>query len=317
MKSTVLTPAAGQSVVATSDAEHMHGHHEHGHGHGAAHADDIAATKDAYAGSIAATKDAYVGNVAATKDACQNEIVATKNAHIGGVSATKDAYVGNVAAIKDANAAELTAVKDARYDLSQVIERNAGEIEAREDRMKERMQEEFCDTKQSTWRVGERVLRSAAHTDEEMCKWFGRQQRQICEFETATAIGFKDAQATAYQIEGRTLLDAQRNANNLSVQATNNFNLVNAQVERVKAELSLQVQTGFAAAEVRARELAYAASKEQAAGFYDLRERIVAENQKTRDLIDVQERDRLRDTIQTLKAEKAAFFAARVPPIVP
>lgn len=135
-----------------------------------------------------------------------------------------------------------------------------------------------------------------------------------------TVVGFKDAQALAYQIEGRSALNGERIGNAAAVQATNNFNLTTVQVERTRSELSAQAdryaadarylaQTHASAAELRAQQIAAEAAKQLADCCCDLKELTRAEHVQTRALIDSVEKDRLR---AELSDAKSALLSAKL-----
>jgi uncharacterized surface protein with fasciclin (FAS1) repeats len=115
---------------------------------------------------------------------------------------------------------------------------------------------------------------------------------------TATQVAFKDSLATAYQIEGRALLEAAKNQNLLAVQATNNFNLV--QIEAVK---------NAAAAQLTATVNAAAIAAQLAECCCELKEKIGADGDATRALINT-------NTIESLR-EKLIATVRLVPAGVP
>ena len=86
----------------------------------------------------------------------------------------------------------------------------------------------------------ETMLRADTH--------FEKAQKQISDSATSTVVGFKDAQALAYQVQGQSLLEAAKNAAAASVQATSNFNLASVQATTIGYEAQLQAQVIAAAA---------------------------------------------------------------------
>jgi hypothetical protein len=169
---------------------------------------------------------------------------------------------------------------------------------------------------------------AAAHTDEESQENFATQQKQISDAATSTVVGFKDAQATAYQIEGRAALDAEKNANALAVQATSNFNLsqvqatsnfnmLTVQAEKLAAAALLDSTKNAAAATLLATQLAATAAAQLAECCCELREKITKDGDETRELINASEKERMREKIARLETAYAAAFTAKVPPVTP
>jgi hypothetical protein len=144
----------------------------------------------------------------------------------------------------------------------------------------------------------ETMLRADGHSE--------KSQKQIGDAATATVVGFKDAQALAYQVQGQALLEAAKNASAASVQATSNFNLASVQATTFAYEAQLQAQTIAAAAAAKAAECCC-----------ELKEKIGADGQKTRDLINSITEQNLRDRAQRSESALAAYFAAKVAPTSP
>jgi hypothetical protein len=135
---------------------------------------------------------------------------------------------------------------------------------------------------------------------------FSVTQKQVSDAATATVVGFKDSLAIAYQVEGRALLEAAKNANAVAVQNTNNFNLI--QIEQVK---------NAAAAELSARTIAAAAAAQAAECCCELKALIVSDGNSTRALINAQTEQNLRDKIARLEMQNAALFTRNTAPITP
>lgn len=150
------------------------------------------------------------------------------------------------------------------------------------------------------------VRRDIAISDDRSSDQIERVRKDVCDTSAAVQAGFKDAAATAYQVEGRALLEAAKNANTLGIQATNNFNLLN--VEMVK---------NAAAAELSARTIAAEAARQLAECCCELKALVSNESRQTRDLITANETQNLRDKITRLELQNASLFTRNVPPIQP
>lgn len=151
-----------------------------------------------------------------------------------------------------------------------------------------------------------RVLSAVTHGTEEAQENYARLQKQVSDNNTATALGFKDAQALAYQVEGRALLEAAKNANALGVQA-----------DKLWYQTNLQAQTNAAAAVLLATQNQAAILAAQAECCCELKEKITAEAVETRALINTIESNRIRDELASCKAQNAAYFARGIPPVTP
>lgn len=120
-------------------------------------------------------------------------------------------------------------------------------------------------------------------------------QKQISDSATQTVVGFKDLTSLGYQVEGRSLLEAAKNANALAVQADKNW-------------FALQLQAQTIAAEAAATA---------AACCCELKELIRADGDETRALVNDLEHDRLRDKVLATEQKLAAYYAAKAPPVMP
>src|SRR5579859_4385797 len=154
--------------------------------------------------------------------------------------------------------------------------------------------------------VGDKVIAAVTHGTEESQENFASLQKQVSDAATATVVGFKDAQATAYQIEGRTGLDAAKNTNILSVQADKNA-----------YELRLQAQTFASAAALSSQQIAASAAAQLAECCCELKEKITLDGDRTRALINDNEKDRLRDKVARAESMITAFYAAGKAPVSP
>jgi len=175
------------------------------------------------------------------------------------------------------------------------------------------------------------MLRGDSHSE--------RSQKQVSDSRTETLLGFKDAQATAYQLQSNIVLDAAKNAaaisvqsqkesdglsgqatdnfNLTAVQSTANFNALTTQANLVQYNILLDAQKNAAAAALRAEQIAAAAAAKAAECCCELRTAITFDGQKTRDLINSITEQNLRDRAQRSEAALAAYFAAKVAPTSP
>jgi hypothetical protein len=168
---------------------------------------------------------------------------------------------------------------------------------------------------------------------------FASVQKQVSDAATATVVGFKDAAATAYQLQGQALLEASKNAaaisvqsqkendglygqaisnfNMASVQAVSNFNASQVQANLMQYNVLLDSQKNAAASALLATQLAAVAAAQAAECCCELKEKIGAEGQKTRDLICATTEQNLRDRAQRSENALAAYFSGKVPPTAP
>jgi hypothetical protein len=117
---------------------------------------------------------------------------------------------------------------------------------------------------------------AACKTSDEVAAVYASLQKQVSDAATATVVGFKDAQATAYQIEGRQALDAAKNVAALGLQATNNFNLLTVQGTENTYKILLDSQKNAAAAQLEAEKNAAKISRELAECCCELRTQAAA-----------------------------------------
>jgi len=152
----------------------------------------------------------------------------------------------------------------------------------------------------------EKILGAVYHGSEEAQENFASLQKQVSDSATSTVVGFKDAQALAYQVEGRALLEAAKNFNALGVQA-----------DKLWYQTNLQAQTNASAAVLLATQNQAAILAAQAECCCELKEKITAEAVETRALINTIESNRIRDELAACKAQNAAYFARGNPPVTP
>jgi hypothetical protein len=190
---------------------------------------------------------------------------------------------------------------------------------------------------------------------------YEKTQKQVSDSATATVVGFKDAAATAYQIQGQSLLDSQKNAaavaiqnqqntdvlasqatgnfNLSSVQAVSNFNSLTNQANVLQYNILLDSQKNAAAAaaalaacccelkeriaasEMLAVQNAAAAAAqlaecccEQKLMFAAQTAFVLADGQKTRDLLNDREVADLREKLTDAKARARRRTYSPVPP---
>jgi hypothetical protein len=219
-----------------------------------------------------------------------------------------------------------------RWDLSAQAERIAIGAADRQERFNtervnqaERFKSALTD-QASTYGTADAL--ASAHSDEENQENFMLAQKQLSDAATATVVGFKDAQAIAYQVEGRGLLEAAKNAAALSIQmqkdvdglsnqATANFNALNVQSNLMQYTLLLDSTKNAAAATLLSTQQAASAAAAMAECCCELKAKISYEGEKTRDLISANETQDLRDRAARSEAALAAYFARNVSPVVP
>jgi hypothetical protein len=137
---------------------------------------------------------------------------------------------------------------------------------------------------------------------------FGVTSKQVSDAATATVVGFKDSLAVNYQIEGRALLEAAKNASAISVQSTAEANALAVQATANFNALNVEMVKNASAAELRAQQIAAAAAAQLAECCCEMKllqkdtlTAILADGQKTRDLINGNSVQELRDKIVDLQ----------------
>jgi hypothetical protein len=208
-----------------------------------------------------------------------------------------------------------------RWDLSAQAERIAVAEADRSERFNtervnqaERFKSALTD-QASTY--GTAAALAAAHTDEENVENFMGAQKQVSDAATATVVGFKDGQAIAYQVEGRALLEAAKNAAALSVQAQKDFDALNVQSNLMQYNVLLDSAKNASASTLLMTQIAAASAAAAAECCCELKEKIGSDGQKTRDLINSNTQQDLRDRAARSESALAAYFAAKVAPVVP
>jgi hypothetical protein len=170
-----------------------------------------------------------------------------------------------------------------------------GHHEREWDRMRWELSRDFASGVAATVHAGEEEQEDAKDT-----------QLAIAASATATLVGFKDLTALTYQVEGRALLEAAKNAAQLGLQATTNFNAI--QVEQVK---------NAAASVLLATQNASAVAAQIAECCCETKALITADGNATRALINSNSLSDAQARIVKLEIEKAAFFTRNVAPVVP
>lgn len=140
---------------------------------------------------------------------------------------------------------------------------------------------------------------AACKTSDEVAAVYVALQKQISDAATSTVVGFKDAQATAYQIEGRTALDAAKNAAALGLQATTNANLLSVEATKNFYALTVDATKNASAAQLEAQKNASAIAAQLADCCCELKSLITSDGNSTRALINT-------NTIEQLRAQLVA-----------
>jgi len=246
MDTTVLQPGAGQTVVATND--HQHHNRDHGYNHGHSGFDAVEARADFRA--------------------LTNEVE-----RFGSVNGDRINTVGAAGALASSRTNEL--VQGAACHTDQIVQAGFGGVHDR-----------LCD---STGRIVGAVDRgavaaalAACKTGDEIAAVYASLQKQLSDTATATVVGFKDAQAISYQIEGRASLDAAKNAAALGLQATTHANAISVEATKNFYALSLENQKFASAAELRAQQIASTAAAQAAECCCELKALIIEQNTATR-----------------------------------
>jgi hypothetical protein len=138
------------------------------------------------------------------------------------------------------------------------------------------------------------VALASAHTDEEVAEGFGGLKRQVAETNTNTVVGFKEQLATAYQIEGRAMVEASKNAAAAQLEAAKNFAATQVEASKNAAATALAFCENTDKIMSQAAANAAAISAQLAECCCQLKELIREDGDKTRSLINDLEVQRLR-----------------------
>ena len=204
-----------------------------------------------------------------------------------------------------------------RWDLSSQMQRDSNQAASEAERkfveMTNQAERNLARTLDNVHEVDESVIEVA--TASALASTVA--QKQVSDSATSTVVGFKDAQALAYQVQGQALLEAAKNFNGVSVQATSNFNASQVQGNLMQYNILLDAQKSAAAASLLATQIAAAAAAAAAECCCELSGKIGDDGQKTRDLINAIQASDLRDRAQRSEAALAAYFAAKAAPTTP
>ena len=151
--------------------------------------------------------------------------------------------------------------------------------------------------------VGTAAALAACKTQDEVAAVYASLQKQVSDAATSTVVGFKDAQATAYQIEGRTALDAAKNVATLGLQATTNANALSVEATKNFYALSVEATKNAAAAQLEAQKNASAAAAQLAECCCELKSLITAEGVAGRALANEIEARRVQNELQRLQTQ--------------
>ncbi|CAM6003631.1 unnamed protein product [Sphagnum balticum] len=200
------------------------------------------------------------------------------------------------------------------WDLANQAERNF-------DQMVEDVKESATATALAAATNTASIKESVGHGSQESRKEYGMLQKQVSDFYSSVLI---DSAKNAAQLQ----VQSQQETNQLSDQATANFNLSSVQNQTNANLASVQALTFANAADVsrqkfgyegqlQAQTIAAAAAAKAAECCCELKTAILADGQKTRDLLNSITEQNLRDRAQRSENALAAYFAAKVAPTSP
>lgn len=186
------------------------------------------------------------------------------------------------------------------------------------------MLEGFCSVSKGVGEAKDKVMSVVRHGIEEAAEGFFEVAQQVSALSGQVAVGFKDVQATQYQIEGRALLEAAKNASAIQLQATSNFNALTLEATKNAGAASLEASKYANAATLQAQQLAALAAAQLAECCCEMKlmqkdtlAAIGADGDKTRALIQANLIQDLRDgKADALSAYRAAFIS-KLPPLTP
>jgi hypothetical protein len=150
---------------------------------------------------------------------------------------------------------------------------------------------------------------------------YERTQKQVSDFYSDSLLdSAKNAAAISVQSQAQTA--------SLGVQATSNFNLASVQAQTIANLASVQAVQFANDADISRQKFAYegqlqaqtiaaAAAAKAAECCCELKTAIIADGQKTRDLLNSITEQNLRDRASRAEASLSAYFAAKVAPVVP
>lgn len=137
-------------------------------------------------------------------------------------------------------------------------------------------------------------------------------QSQLGTLSTAVVAYAKDAQATAYQIEGRTGLSLETKTNALGVQADKNFYALNVEAVKNAAAAEITAQRNAAAAALAAEKCCCEIKEKIAECCCELKEKISARADVTDGLIQQIDRERGARELNDARSE-ILYLKSRVP----
>jgi len=279
-----------------------------------------------------AIKDAQAQDVETTKDAQAHLAELIKDAQAQGVEATKDAEAGiersmassfqNV--IQDVKDAESRLMKDAGDKFINTIQ----DIKDAETRLTKDLNDNFIQTVQDIKEAARDTALASAHTVETV-KDSGSYTREVMDrnFRESTKELYTNFERTNKYVDEtrRELGLLQERA--LKEELVTQYKL-HSETEKRGYETQKELLKGFSESELRAdrhaaaqallsEKLAAQAAAKAAECCCEIKEKIAADGQKTRDLINSITEQNLRDRAAKAEAGLAAYFAAKVPPTVP
>jgi len=263
MDSTVINQDPRAVVVSTEDGHRNHGHHGWGFEH-RNHLDELIAREQAAFGRGAAVD-------------AQTTMRDVKDTRFDLAGVTNSAAAA--AAVAACHTDQLVQSTSCRTDG--IVQSGFGQVHDR-----------LCDGFDKTRGA---VSHASERTTSELCAL----QKQLSDTATATVVGFKDAQAISYQIEGRASLDAAKNSAALGLQATTNANALSVEATKNFYALNVEIAKNAAAAELRAQQIAATAAAQAAECCCELKALITADGNATRGLIN-------NNTIEQLRAQLVA-----------
>lgn len=233
----------------------------------------------------------------------------------------KDSEVRVTRDVKDSSTTSVRDIKDARFDITQEVNKTGTAS--------------VLATKDSRYDVVDKLSGGFTAQALAACKI----DDSIGESKFSALLAFKDAAATAYQMEGRSLLEAAKNSAALSVQADKNSAGLSVQSDKNSAflsvqadknssailvqsdkntsELRFQMERASSAAVLLATQIAAQAAKDAAECCCELKSLITSDGNMTRALINANETQNLRDRAARAEGQLAAYFARNVAPVTP
>lgn len=129
--------------------------------------------------------------------------------------------------------------------------------------------------------------------------------------------GFADSLVDSTKNAAASQLEAEKNTNELSGQATANFNLSSVQAVMFAGQADVSRQKFAYEQQILSNKLASDAAAKAAECCCELKTAVHAEGEKTRDLITQVQMQDLRDSRTKLEIAYASLFAGKVAPVAP